>query len=314
AGCIGISHAQLITPLPGGYPSRPIRIIVVIAPGGGLDAVSRVAGQLLTDKFGQTVVVDNRAGGGTVIATDIVANAAPDGYTLLSGTDTLMLVGAMKRVRYDIRTAFEPVVQMTSQWYVLVTNPALQVKSVKELIALAKAKPDALSYASQGMGTTGHLAVDRFATMTDIKLVHVPYKGSAAGMLDVIAGQVHLMMISTLSAAAQARSGKLRGIAITSPQRVAYMPDMPTLAESGVPGYRVSNTYGLYAPAGTPRPIVEAINSIVGAGMRTPDMVKRLAADGTEPAAPATPAEFKAFIAKEYAQVEKQVKTLDLKN
>ena len=244
------SHAQFAAQTPtGNYPVRPIRIIVVIAPGGGLDAVSRIAGQLLTGKFGQTVVVDNRPGGGTVIATDLVAGAAPDGYTLLSATDTLMLVGAMKRVNYDVRSAFEPIVQMTSQWYVLVTHPALQVKSVKELIALAKAKPGGLSYASQGMGTTGHLAVDRFASLAGIEMVHVPYKGSSAGMLDVIAGQVQLMLISTVSAAAQARSGKLRGIAITSPQRAAYMPDMPTFSESGVPGYSVSNTYGLYAPA-----------------------------------------------------------------
>ena len=163
AGAVAVAvsaSAQPKSTLPAGYPARPIRVIVTISPGGGPDVVVRMVSKVVQEKLGQPFVVDNRPGGGTVLATDLVANAAPDGYTLLNGTDTLMLVGAMKRVPYDIRKAFEPVVQMTSQWYVMVVNPSLPVKSVTELIAHAKSKPDALSYASQGVGTTGHLSME----------------------------------------------------------------------------------------------------------------------------------------------------------
>ena len=178
---------------PGGYPNKPIRVVVTIAAGSGPDTIVRIVGRIVTEKMGQPMVVDNRPGGGTVLATDLVAHPAPDGYTLLASTDTLLLVGAMKRVSYDVRKAFEPVVQMTAQWYVLVVNPSLPIKSVAELIVYAKARPDALSYASQGVGTTGHLSMERFKSMAGVSMVHVPYKGAAPALLDIIGGQVQTM-------------------------------------------------------------------------------------------------------------------------
>lgn len=308
------ASAQQKTPLPGGYPARPIRMIVTISPGGGPDIVTRMVGQIVTDKLGQAVVVDNRPGGGTVLATDLVANAAPDGYTLLVGSDTLMLLGAMKRVPYDIRSAFEPVVQMTSLWYVLVITPALPVKSVKELIAYAKSKPDVLTYGSQGMGTTGHLSMEHFKTLTGTSMVHVVYKGAAPALLDIMSGQVQLMFSSMVSALPHIASGKLRAIAATSPQRVAQLPEVPTVSESGVPGFKASNNYGLYAPAGTPRAILHALSHVVAAGLNTPAMRKRLAAQGAEPVPPQTPEAFKATIAQEYLLIEKQVRGLRIED
>ena len=319
AGAVAVAvsaSAQPKSTLPAGYPARPIRVIVTISPGGGPDVVVRMVSQVVQEKLGQPFVVDNRPGGGTVLATDLVANAAPDGYTLLNGTDTLMLVGAMKRVPYDIRKAFEPVVQMTSQWYVMVVNPSLPVKSVTELIAHAKSKPDALSYASQGVGTTGHLSMEHLKSLTGSSMIHVPYKGAAPALVDIISGQVQLMFSSLISGLPHVASGKLRAVAVSSPRRVVQLPDTPTVAESGVPGlagFKASNSYGLYAPAGTPRAIVRALSDAIGTGLNTPVMQKRLAANGTEAVAPQTPDEFKSLILQEYSLVEKQVRGLNLK-
>ncbi len=319
AGAVAVAvsaSAQPKSTLPAGYPARPIRVIVTISPGGGPDVVVRMVSKVVQEKLGQPFVVDNRPGGGTVLATDLVANAAPDGYTLLNGTDTLMLVGAMKRVPYDIRKAFEPVVQMTSQWYVMVVNPSLPVKSVTELIAHAKSKPDALSYASQGVGTTGHLSMEHLKSLTGSSMIHVPYKGAAPALVDIISGQVQLMFSSLISGLPHVASGKLRAVAVSSPRRVVQLPDTPTVAESGVPGlagFKASNSYGLYAPAGTPRAIVRALSDAIGTGLNTPVMQKRLAANGTEAVASQTPDEFKSLILQEYSLVEKQVRGLNLK-
>ena len=319
AGAVAVAvsaSAQPKSTLPAGYPARPIRVIVTISPGGGPDVVVRMVSKVVQEKLGQPFVVDNRPGGGTVLATDLVANAAPDGYTLLNGTDTLMLVGAMKRVPYDIRKAFEPVVQMTSQWYVMVVNPSLPVKSVTELIAHAKSKPDALSYASQGVGTTGHLSMEHLKSLTGSSTIHVPYKGAAPALVDIISGQVQLMFSSLISGLPHVASGKLRAVAVSSPRRVVQLPDTPTVAESGVPGlagFKAWNSYGLYAPAGTPRAIVRALSDAIGTGLNTPVMQKRLAANGTEAVASQTPDEFKSLILQEYSLVEKQVRGLNLK-
>jgi len=295
------------------YPRKPIRLVAPVAPGGGLDIITRAAAQVLTEKLGQTVIVDNRPGGGTVIAMDIVAQAAPDGYTIFSGTDTFMIVGALKRVAYDVRLAYEPIVRMTAQPAVLVTAAGLPFNTVKELIAYAKAKPDALSFASAGIGTNGHLGLERFKAMAGVRLVHVPYKGSAPALIDIIAGQIHLVFASTISATPHLKSGKLKALAVTGLKRVASMPELPTVSEAGVPGFKMTNSFNMLAPARTPAPIVLAINQVVGAGMHTPEMQKRLAADGSEAPEPHTPAQFKAEIAKEYVEVERQVRQLNLK-
>jgi tripartite-type tricarboxylate transporter receptor subunit TctC len=287
-------------------------MIAGVAPGGGLDTICRAAAQMLTEKLGQTFVVDNRAGGGTVLAMDVVAQAAPDGYTLLCATDTTYIVGASKRVTYDVRKAYTPIVQMTTQSYMLVITPTLPIKSTKDLIAYAKAKPGALTYGSSGIGTTSHLGLERFDYMAGTKMLHVPYKGAAPAMLDIIAGQIHMVLASTISATPHIKSGRLRVVASTGLKRVQSFPDLPTVAET-LPGFKVINTYNIFAPAGTPRPVADTLNRIVGQGMRSPEMAKRLANDGSEAAEPNSLDQFRAYVVREYDEVDKLLKTLKLK-
>jgi tripartite-type tricarboxylate transporter receptor subunit TctC len=305
---VGAAHAQ---EKPSDYPLRPIRIIVGVAPGAGNDAITRVAAQLLNDRWGQTVVVDNRSGGGTVIAAELGAQAAPDGYTILSATDTIMLLGATKRVTFDIRKALEPIVVMTTQPYVLVIDPALPIRSIKDLVAYSKAKP--LSYGSSGIGTTVHFGMERLALLTGASFLHVPYKGTAPALVGVMSGEVHMVPASAISAAAAMKTGKVRGLAVMGLKRVAAMPELPTLAESGLPGFRIVNSYNLFAPGGTPRAIILAINRVITDGMHAPQMVQKLAGEGSEPGERWTPDEFRAHIATEYVEVEKQVKQLNIK-
>lgn len=310
---IGVPSAFAQPVKPADFPTRPIRILAPIAPGGGLDTISRIGAQTINEKWGQSAIVDNRPGGGTLIAMDLAAKAAPDGYTLYSGTNSMMLLSVTGRAKYDIRKTFDPIVLMTTQWYVLVVNPGLPIKSVKELVAYTKAKPDALSYGSPGIGTNGHLSMEWFNGETGASMVHVPYKGAGPAMLDIIGGQIQLMFTSTVSAAAHMKSGRLRAIAITSPKRHGALPDIPTVAESGVPGFRQANNYSLYAPAGTPKAIVDGLNQIVSDGLRTPEAIRRLAAEGTEPAERMSPDEFRRMIAEEYVQIERLLKRINFK-
>jgi tripartite-type tricarboxylate transporter receptor subunit TctC len=293
------------------YPVRPIRIIVGVPPGAGNDAVTRAAAQMLSDRWGQTVVVDNRSGGGTVIAAELGAQAPPDGYTILSATDTIMLLGAMKRVPFDIRRALEPVVVMTTQPYILIIDPSLPVKSVKDLIAYSKTR--ALSYGSSGVGTTVHFGMERLAQLTGAGFSHVPYKGTAPALIGVMSGEINMVPASAISAAAAMKTGKVRAIAVMGLKRLTSFPDLPTVAESGLPGFKIVNSYNLFAPAGTPRPIILAINRVVTDGMNAPQMVQKLSAEGSEPGERMTPDEFKSQIAREYIEVQNQVKQLNIK-
>lgn len=295
------------------YPKRPIRVVVGIAPGAGLDSMTRLGAQKLSERWGQAVIVDNRPGGGTLIGMDVVARAAPDGYTLLGASDTLMLNGVLGRAAYDVRKAFIPIVQLTSQPYVLVVTPSVPVKSVKELIAYAKARPGALSYGSQGLGTIGHIGWERFKFMAGVDILHVPYKGAAPAVIDTISGQVQMTFTATVTSGVHLRSGKLRGLAITSPRRGHVFPDMPTVSEAGVPGFELSNSYNYFAPAGTPLAIVRAINTVVSQGMNSPDTLKVLAADGSDVATPMTPEEFRARFEKNYADLEHLIKVSNIK-
>ena len=298
---------------PPDYPKKPIRVIVGIAPGGGLDNMVRLGAQKLVERWGQSVIVDNRPGGGTVIAMEMVAQAVPDGYTLLGASETLMMNGILKRAAFDVRTAFIPVVQLTTQPYVLVVHPSLPVKSVKELISLAKSKPGALSYGSQGMGTTGHIGWERFNLMAGTNILHVPYKGASLAVVDVIGGQIHMTFSIIAATAPHMKSGKLRGLGFSGTRRSELLPDLPTVAEAGVPGFRLHNTYGYLAPAGTPRTIVRALAAVISQGMNAPETVKALAAEGSEVVAPATPEEFKAKFDREYAELEKLIKAINIK-
>jgi tripartite-type tricarboxylate transporter receptor subunit TctC len=297
-------------PLPG-YPTRPIRIIVPVVPGGGLDIISRSVGQMLTDRWGQSVIVDNRPGGGTVLATELAAKAAPDGYTFFAGTDTLRVVGVTKRVSFDVRKAFEPVVPMAGQPYILIVSPTLPVKNVPELIA--HSKKQSLSYGSSGVGTVAHLGLEYLTAKTGANFVHVPYKGGAQALLALLGGEIQMYPGLLLSATPAIKSGKARPLAALSLKRMAALPDLPTVAEQGFPGFKITNSYSLFAPAGTPRPVINAVNRLVGEFMNAPQMSQKLAAEGSQAAERMTPEEFKAFFAREYAEVERQIKEIKVK-
>ena len=297
---------------PADYPRKPIRIVVGIAPAGGLDLMTRLGAQKMNERWNQSVIVDNRPGGGTVIGMDVVAYAPPDGYTLLGASETLMLNGVFKRAKYDVQKTFVPIVQLTTQPYALIVHPSVPAKTVKDLIALAKAKPGALNFGSQGHGTVGHIGLERFKLMTGADITHVPYKGASAALIDILAGQIQMTFSTIATSGAHMRSGKVRPIAFTGPKRSALYPELPTVSEAGVPGFELHNTYGYYAPAATPRAILRAINQVVSQGMNSPETVKALAADGQEVVPPMSLEEIKAKFEREYADLEKLIRTLNI--
>jgi tripartite-type tricarboxylate transporter receptor subunit TctC len=309
---LACNSAAIAQDNPAKYPIRPIRIIVAVAPGAGGDAMARIAGQILTDRLSQNAVIDNRSGGGGVIATELVARSAPDGYTLLSQGETVLLQGATKRVPFDVLTALDPVVATSAQPYILLTGPTLPVKSMKELVAFSATQT--VNYSGgAGVGGTIHLGMELWAQSAGAKLLFVPYKGSAPAIVGAMGGEIHLAGASAIAASGAIRSGKLRGLATLGLTRIAALPDLPTVAEQGYPGFKITNRYALYAPAGTPRPIIAAINRVVNEGMHTPQMEQRLAADGSQPAERMTPEELRLSMAREYAEIEQQVKRLKIK-
>ena len=298
-------------PAPGGYPSKPVRVLVGSPAGSGSDVMTRAVAQKLGERLGQSVVVDNRAGAAGAISLQLAAQATPDGYTLatLSAQNvTAMLLGT---VTTNIPKELTPVVLMISQPYLMVATPSLPANSVKELIALARAKP--LVYASSGVGSVVHLGMELFKSMAGLEMTHIPYKGSGLSMIDVMSGRVQLAITNTLTAAPLVRSGKLKALAITSSQRVQAMPELPTIAESGVPGYELRSWYGLLAPNRTPAPLVSFLNREVSGLMSSPEVKGRLAADGAEAAAPNTPAEFRGVIAGEIVRWEKIIRNLGIR-
>ena len=296
---------------PADYPNRPIRIIVPVVPGGGLDIICRAIGQMLTERWGQSIIVDNRGGGGTVLATELAAKAAPDGYTFFAGTDTLRVVGVTKRVAFDVRKAFDPIVPMAGQPYILIVTPTLPVKNVKELVAYSMTQP--LSYGSSGVGTVAHIGLEYFTAITGAKFVHVPYKGGAQALLALLGGEIQMYPGLLLSANSAIKSGKARPLAALSLKRIPAMPDLPTVAEQGYPNFKITNSYSLFAPAGTPRPIIQAMNRIVADFMHSPQMAQKLTAEGSQPGERMTPEEFRAFFAREYEEVERQIKQIKVK-
>ncbi len=306
--------AALLTCLAGGaqaqgYPSKVVRLVVASAPGGGSDLVGRTLAARLGPALGQQVVVDNRAGAGGRIGAEVVAKAAPDGYTLLVGTSSLMVVAPAlyAKLPYDIQRDFSPVSLLGSAAYVLVVHPSVPTKSVKQLIAVAKARPGRLTYASAGNGSSSHLAGELFRMTAGLDMVHVPYRASPLATLSVIAGESDQMFSNILPAVPAIRAGRLRPLGISSLKRSSVLPDVPTIEESGLPGYEVVQLYGLLAPAGTSRDIVRRLNEETVKAAQSPEMRDRLRAEGSEVRV-STPEEFEKWIAFELRKWAKVIR------
>ena len=281
------------------YPARPVRIIVPSPPGGGTDIVARVLAQHFARSFGQQFFVENKPGAGNMIGIEAVARSAPDGYTLLMTASTLALNSVLfKKVPYDPVRDFAPITLTATAPNVLLVHPAVPAQSLAEFIALAKAKPGALSYGTPGIGTSPHLSMELLKSMAGIDLQHVPYKGTAAAVTDVIGGQIAATFANALTAKPQVDAGRVRALAITGPRRIEALPGVPPVAEAGVPGYEAMQWYGLLAPAGTPAAIVARLNGEALKALRSAEMKERLAADGAEPLG-GSPAEFAALIRRE---------------
>jgi tripartite-type tricarboxylate transporter receptor subunit TctC len=300
-------------PADAAYPARPIRILVGFQPSGGSDIMARAAGQKLAERWNAPVVTDNRPGAGGTIAMEIARKAAPDGYTLLVISGSLVTNATLvTRVPYDLRSAFAPITQLTSQPYVLLAHPSVPAKTVRELVAYAKANTDKLNYASSGTGSSAHLGMELFKSMTQTKMEHIPYKGSGPALIDLLGGQVQLLLASAISSAPHLNSGKLRALGVTSGKRSPNLPQLPTIAEAGVPGYDVTGWYGIVAPAGTSADIVRKLSEELGRAMHTPEVTEKLAADGTE-ALTGTPTAFKSTINTEIDKWTQLVKSTGLK-
>ena len=285
----------------GGYPARPLRIIVPLAPGGNVDLVVRSLAQQLIENLGQQVIVENRPGASSLVGTQLAAKAAPDGYTLLAMANTFAMVPSIvANPGYDPLKDFTGVTLTCLVPQVLVVNPALPVRSVKQLIALAKSRPGEISYATSGPGGTGHMATELFSRQVGVKMLHVPYKGNAQAIIDVIGGQVMLMFDQVSTSEPHIKAGKLRPLAVTSRTRSPLFPDLPTIDEAGVPGFEDITFNGLVAPAGTPREILVRLNEEVAKIVRMPALRNRFLERGVELKASASPEEFTAHIKAEF--------------
>ena len=294
------------------YPSKPIRVIVPFAPGGGLDISTRLIGQKLTEKWGQNIVVDSRPGAGTIVGTEIAAKAVPDGYTLLMITTTFAInPGLHPKLPYDPVKDFTPVTQLNYQPNIIVVNPSFAAKSVKDLIAMGKAKPGELTFATPGAGSAPHLAAEMFQRAAGISMIHVPYKGIPPAVTDVIGGRVTMLFTTTISAAPHITAGRLRAVAITSARRQPSMPDVPTIGET-LPGYRAEAFQGMVVPARVPQAIINKLSAEVARIVRLPDVAQRFRLDGAEPVG-STPKEFAAFLKAEMQKWSKVVKDAGVK-
>jgi len=301
----GIAQAQQ-------YPSKPIRLLIPTAAGGGPDTIGRAIGQSLSESFGQTVVVDNRPGASGAIAMEVGKLAAPDGYTLNVFSVSQIIRPLLFRVPYDLERDFAPISQLSAQSYVLMTTLSLPVKSVPELLAHARANPGKLNFASVGQGSQIHLMTELFRTMTKIQVVHVPYKGIAAAYPDLFAGTIHFTFAGIISAQPHIKAQRVRALAVSGPTRMKALPELPTVAEAGVPGFAVTQWYGLLAPAGTPRQTVEFLNKEVRRALQQPDVAGRIAAEGSEAVA-STPQQLAAQIKAERAKWTKVIKEAGIK-
>jgi len=291
------------------YPAKPIRLVVPFAPGGGTDISARILGEGLTQALGQTIVIDNRPGAGSVLGCEIAAKAAPDGYTLLLGNISMAFNAALyRKLPFDTLHDFIPVSLVTDQPNILVAHPSLPAKSFQEFIALSRAQPGKLTYASAGLGAGTHLAMEMLMMSQKIELVHVPYKGTGPALTALLGNQISAFFSTFASALPHVKGDRLRAYAVTSVKRAPTLPAVPTVAEMGVPGYEYSTWYGLLAPARTPRAIVDKLNRTTVAVLNTPDYRQRLLAQGMDPV-PSTAAHYAAYLKSETVKWTKVVRT-----
>ena len=295
------------------YPARPLRVVVPYAAGGSTDVLARMIGQKLTAVLGQPVVIDNRTGAGTLIATELVAHAAPDGYTLLMATPPLAVAPALyQKLPFDVARDFATVTNIAATSNVLVVHPSVPAQTAREFIAIAKASPGKYTFGSSGVGGASHLAVELFRSMTRIELVHVPYKGGSLAVIDLLGGRLSLMFANLTTVQQHIKSGKLRALAIGTAQRSLVVPELPTVAEAGVPGYEANNWNGLVAPAGSPRAALERLQREIRAIVAAPDTRDKLLQNAFEPIAD-TPADFARYLAAERVKWARVVREGNIK-
>ncbi len=308
AFCLGVVSANAQT-----YPAKPVRLIVPSSAGGGTDIVARILSPDLSKRLGQQVVIENRAGAGTMIGIEAAARSAPDGYTLLMGLSTLAINSALyKKVPYDPVRDFAPITQAVSSASIIVVHPSVPVKTVKELIAFARARQGQLNYASAGVGTYPHMTMELFLSMAQLKMEHIPYKGTGPAMIDMIAGQVSTMAATILTGMPHIRSGRLRPLGISSATRSPIVPEIPTVAEAGLPGFESVQWYGMLAPARTPKDIITRLHAEMTRVLQQPDIKERFASDGADPVGN-TPEEFARYIQSELIKWAKVAREAGIK-
>ena len=298
----GLTHAQT-------YPAKPVRLVVPFPAGGATDILARTISQKASEKLGQSIVIDNRPGAGGTIGSDHVAKSAPDGYTLLIATGSTHSIGPIinPKIPYSVERDFVPVVYVAKTSSVLVVPGTLPVKNLAEFIALAKAKPGQLNFGSSGNGTNSHLSGELFKAQAKVFLTHIPYRGTGLVFNDMMSGQVHMLMDNYVTAQSNIKEGKLRVLGVTSPQRLPFLPDVPTLDEQGLKGFDVSNWFGIYAPKGTPGEITAKVNAAFNQALQESDMQKRLATLGATPTG-STPEEMGAMVAADTVKWSKLIR------
>ncbi len=292
------------------YPAKPIRLIVPQPPGGGNDAIARMIGQKLAVAMKQQVAVDNRAGAGGLIGAELAAKAAPDGYTLLLGNVAVLAIipNVQKKTPYDPLRDFAPISLIASAPLLVVVHPSLPVSSIKQLVALARAKPGQLNYASNGIGSSTHLATEMFKLMAKVDLLHVPYKGLGPATTDILSGQMQLMFSSAVAMMPHVKAGRLRAIAMTGAKRSSVIADIPTVAEAGLPDYESGSWYGILAPAGTAPPIIDLLSQEIAAATRSREITDKLVAEAVLPIG-SSPAEFASHIKKEFTRIGEVIRS-----
>ena len=306
--CAGVAAAHAATADADKYPTKPVRLIAPFVPGAGTDITARAVAQKLTERFGQQVIVDNRPGAAGTIGVELTANAPPDGYTLcLISASHAVNSATNSKLPYDLTRDLQAISQATSLFYVMYLTPSVPAKSIKEFIAYAKANPNKLNFGSSGTGGLQHFSGELFNYLAGVKMVHVPYKGGAAVISDALAGNIQVGYGTLLSSRAHYNAGRLRPLAITAKQRSPVAPELPTIAESGVPGYEVDQWYGIITSAKVPRPLVTKLSAAIAEGVKSPETAQRLAAEGSTPVG-STPEQFNAHIRNEIAKWRKLVK------